>query len=509
MAEPRRLVNTSSPEALERPLLISSSQLSLLTFNFQLRRFGILARRTMAKYDLIVIGSGPGGQRAAIQAAKFGKRAALIEKLDVVGGVAINTGTIPSKTIREAVLHLSGYRYQGIYGVNYRVKDPITMADLSFRALNVIKTEIDVTRAQLSRNGIEVMTGTASFLDPHRILVTGAHGQVELETDHIVIATGTKPAESPLVPFNGRTIINSDQILNMPEVPKTMMVVGGGVIGVEYTCMFAVLGVRVTLIERRPRLLEFADQEIVEALSYHLRDRRVTLRLNEEVESVEEMPDHTVVANLKSKKKVSGEALLYAVGRQGNVDELKLTAGGLEADARGRIPVDQDYRTKQSHIFAVGDVIGFPSLGSVSMEQGRIAAANAFGMPAHSNRANYPYGIYTIPEISFLGKTEEQLTDEGVPYEVGMAYFREIARGQIRGDTTGRLKLLFDPASKLLLGVHIIGESASELLHIGQAVFALKGTVEYFVDTVFNYPTLAECYKAAAFNGLNKLTTRT
>jgi NAD(P) transhydrogenase len=460
----------------------------------------------MAKYDLIVIGSGPGGQRAAIQAAKFGKRAALIEKLDVVGGVAINTGTIPSKTIREAVLHLSGYRYQGIYGVNYRVKDPITMADLSFRALNVIKTEIDVTRAQLSRNGIEVMTGTASFLDPHRILVTGAHGQVELETDHLIIATGTKPAESPLVPFNGRTVINSDQILNMPEIPKTMMVVGGGVIGVEYTCMFAVLGVRVTLIERRPRLLEFADQEIVEALSYHLRDRRVTLRLNEEVESVEEMPDHTVVANLKSKKKVSGEALLYAVGRQGNVDELKLAAGGLEADARGRIPVDQDYRTKQSHIFAVGDVIGFPSLGSVSMEQGRIAAANAFGMPAHSNRANYPYGIYTIPEISFLGKTEEQLTDEGVPYEVGMAYFREIARGQIRGDTTGRLKLLFDPASKLLLGVHIIGESASELLHIGQAVFALKGTVEYFVDTVFNYPTLAECYKAAAFNGLNRLT---
>ena len=459
----------------------------------------------MAKYDLIVIGSGPGGQRAAIQAAKFGKRAALIEKLDVVGGVAINTGTIPSKTIREAVLHLSGYRYQGIYGVNYRVKDPITMADLSFRALNVIKTEIDVIRAQLSRNGIEVMTGTASFLDPHRILVTGARGQTELETEHIIIATGTKPAESPLVPFNSRTIINSDQILNMPEIPKTMMVVGGGVIGVEYTCMFAVLGVRVTLIEKRPRLLEFADQEMVEALCYHLRDRRVTLRLNEEVESVEEMPDHTVVANLKSRKKVSGEALLYAVGRQGNVDELKLAAGGLEADSRGRIPVDQDYRTKQHHIFAVGDVIGFPSLGSVSMEQGRIAAANAFGVPINSNRANYPYGIYTIPEISFLGKTEEQLTEEGVPYEVGMAYFREIARGQIRGDTTGRLKLLFDPTSKELLGVHIIGEGASELLHIGQAVFALKGTMEYFVDTVFNYPTLAECYKAAAFNGLNKL----
>jgi NAD(P) transhydrogenase len=459
----------------------------------------------MEKYDLIVVGSGPAGQRAAIQASKFGKRAALIEKLEVVGGTAINTGTIPSKTIREAVLHLSGYQYQSIYGVNYRVKEPITMADLSFRALNVIKTEIDVIRAQLSRNGIEVVTGLASFADPHRIQVTNARGQSDFGADHIILATGTKPAESPLVPFNNQTIINSDQILKMPAIPKTMIVVGGGVIGVEYTCMFATLGVRVTLIEKRPRLLEFADQEMVEALCYHLRDRRVTLRLNEEVESVEETPDHTVVANLKSKKKISGEALLYAVGRQGNVDELNLAAGGLEADARGRIPVDEEYRTKQPHIFAVGDLIGFPSLGSVSMEQGRIAAAKAFGMPIHSNRANYPYGIYTIPEISFIGKTEEQLTDEGVPYEVGMAYFREIARGQIRGDTTGRLKLLFDPSSKELLGVHIIGEGASELLHIGQAVFALKGTVEYFVDTVFNYPTLAECYKAAAFNGLNKL----
>src|SRR5438552_14705 len=465
----------------------------------------ILPRRTMEKYDLIVVGSGPGGQRAAIQAAKFGKRAALVEKLEVIGGTAINTGTIPSKTIREAVLHLSGYQYQSIYGVNYRVKEPITMADLSFRALNVIKTEIDVIRAQLSRNGIEVVTGIASFADPHRVQVANSRGQSEFVADHVVIATGTKPAVSPLVPFNDKTIINSDQILRMPEIPKSMIVVGGGVIGVEYVCMFATLGVRVTLIEKRPRLLEFADAEMVEALCYHLRDRRVTLRLNEEVESVEETPDRLVVANLKSKKKVSGEALLYAVGRQGNVDELNLAAGGLEADARGRITVDENYRTKQPHIFAVGDVIGFPSLGSVSMEQGRIAAARAFGMPTNSNRANYPYGIYTIPEISFIGKTEEQLTEEGVPYEVGMAFFREIARGQIRGDTTGRLKLLFEPSTKELLGVHIIGEGASELLHIGQAVFALNGTVEYFVDTVFNYPTLAECYKAAAFNGLNKL----
>jgi NAD(P) transhydrogenase len=310
---------------------------------------------------------------------------------------------------------------------------------------------------------------------------------------------------SPRVPINGRTIVNSDQVLTMSEIPKTLIVVGGGVIGVEYTCMFATLGVRVILVEKRPRLLEFADQEIVEALSYHLRDHRVTLRLNEEVSSVEETPEGGVVANLESRKKLAGDALLYAVGRQGSIDELNLAAAGIEADARGRIPVDAEYRTRQPHIFAVGDVIGFPSLASVSMEQGRIAAAHAVGKSVHSNPATYPYGIYTIPEISFIGKTEEQLTDEDVPYEVGVAFYREIARGQIRGDTTGRLKIIFHRETKELLGVHIIGEGASELLHIGQAVMILKGTMDYFVDTVFNYPTLAECYKAAAFNGLNKL----
>src|SRR6201984_1741016 len=399
----------------------------------------------MQTFDMIVLGSGPAGQRAAIQGAKSGKRVALIEKREVVGGACINTGTIPSKTMREAVLHLSGFYYQNIYGVNYRVKETITMSDLSFRAQHVIKTEIDVTRAQLSRNGIELLNGIASFLSPNQVRVNGVRGQSDFRAEKIVIATGTKPAESPLVPFNNRTIINSDQILQMPEIPRAMIVVGGGVIGVEYTCMFATLGVRVTLIEKRPRLLEFADTEMVEALCYHLRDRRVTLRLNEEVESVEETPDNGVVANLKSKKKIGGEGLLYAVGRQGNVDELNLAAAGLDADSRGRIAVDADYRTKQPHIFAVGDVIGFPSLGSVSMEEGRIAAANAFGMPIHSDPAYSPSGIYTLPEISFIGKTEEQLTDAGIAYEVGIAYFREIARGQIRGDTTGRLKLIFQP----------------------------------------------------------------
>jgi NAD(P) transhydrogenase len=461
----------------------------------------------MNEYDLLVIGSGPSGQRAAVSAVKRGKRVALIEMRDVVGGVCINTGTIPSKTMREAVLHLSGYNYRSVYGMNYRVKEKITMADLAFRVQHVIKTEVDVTEAQLSRNGVEVIVGVASFEDGNRVRVTSSRGSSVIAAENILIAVGTTPAVSSKVPINGRTIINSDQVLDLPELPKTLIVVGGGVIGVEYTCMFSALGVRVTLIEKRPKLLEFADQEIVEALSYHLRDTRVTMRTGEEVESVEEMPDGSVVANLESKKRISGNALLFAVGRQGNVTELNLAAAGIEADSRGRIPVDKDFQTKQPHIYAVGDVIGFPSLASVSMEQGRIAVARMFNDDSvHTNPSVYPYGIYTIPEISFIGKTEEQLTDEDVPYEVGVAYYREIARGQIRGDTTGRLKLIFHRQNRSILGVHIIGEGASELVHIGQAVMTLGGTVDYFIDTVFNYPTLAECYKAAAFNGINRLS---
>jgi len=446
------------------------------------------------KYDLAVIGSGPSGQRAAVAASKMNKRVAVVESRSVVGGVCVNTGTIPSKTMREAVLHLSGYNYRTVYGINYRVKEKVTMADLAFRIQAVIKTEVDVTEAQLSRNGIDVIHGIARFAGPQQLRVEGPQTETTLDADRIIIAVGTRPAASPKVPINGRTIVNSDQILDLPELPRTLIVVGGGVVGVEYACMFAVLGVRVTLIEKRSRLLEFADQEIIEALSYHLRDSRVTLRLGEEVESVEELTLGTVVANLESKKRVSGDALLYAVGRQGAIDDLNLAAAGLEADSRGRIAVDEHYQTKVEHIFAVGDVVGFPSLASVSMEQGRIAAARAFNDNAtSSNPSFYPYGIYTIPEISFIGKTEEQLTDEDVPYEVGMAYYRE------------RLKLIFHRDTRKVLGVHIIGEEASELVHIGQAVMILNGTVDYFIDTVFNYPTLAECYKVAAFNGLGRL----
>jgi NAD(P) transhydrogenase len=459
----------------------------------------------MNTYDLLVIGSGPAGQRAAISGVKRGKRVALAEARSVVGGVCTNTGTIPSKTLREAVLHFSGYKYRSIYGLNYHVKEKVTMSDLTFRVNHVIKTEIEVIESQLSRNGVDVLSGTASFIDQTTIQIAGPEGSHQVKAENTVIAVGTKPAVSAKVPINGRNIISSDQILGLPGIPKTLIVVGGGVIGVEYASMFAALGIRVTLIEKRSNLLEFADQEIVEALSYHLRDSRVTMRLNETVESVVEQKDGTVVANLESKKSVSGAALLYAVGRAGNVDELNLSAVGIAADARGRIPVSKDFRTGTSNIFAVGDVTGFPSLASVAMEQGRIAVARMYEDESVQSNANvYPYGIYTIPEISFIGKTEEQLTNEDVPYEVGVAYYREIARGQIGGDTTGRLKLIFHLETLVILGIHIIGEGATELIHIGQAVMLLNGTIDYFVDTVFNYPTLAECYKAAAFNGINR-----
>ena len=460
----------------------------------------------MQPYDLIVIGSGPGGQRAAIQGAKAGKRVAMIEKQSSIGGVCINTGTIPSKTMREAVLHLSGFYSKNFYGANRGAAATITMADVIFRIQRVVENEVGVTQDQLKRNGVDVLHGTGKFIDAHHLRVENSNGYAEIEGKYVVIATGTTPAKNPNVPINGRNIIDSDQILSMPQIPRTLIVVGGGVIGVEYACMFATLGVRVIIVEKRPRLLEFADTEMVEALSYQMRDHRATMRLSEEVESVEALADGKVAANLVSKKRIHADALLYAVGRQGNVERLELAAAGIEADNRGRIQVDADFRTTQPHIFAVGDVIGFPSLASVSMEQGRIAAARAFGLPVQTDPESYPYGIYTIPQISFIGKTEEQLTDADVPYEVGVAYYREIARGQIAGHTDGRLKLLFHRETLELLGVHIFGENASELLHIGQAVFKLKGKITYFVDTVFNYPTLAECYKTAAFNGLNRLT---
>ena len=461
-------------------------------------------------YDLIVIGSGPAGQRAAIQAAKLDKRVALVERKAVLGGVSVNTGTIPSKTFREAVLDLSGFRERAFYGVSYTVKENITIEDLLTRIDQVIRHEIDVTRHQLTRNYVDLIAATASFADTHtlRLDYVDGRGQRLVRAQNIVIATGTAVTMDEHIPFDGKRIITSDDILRLDKLPRTLAVVGAGVVGCEYASMFATLGVRVTLIDKRPRLLPFIDSEIVDALTYQLREHRVTLRLSEEVSSIESVHDEhgdRVRIHLASGKQVVAEKALYSIGRTGNTSKLSLEAAGLSADDRGRLLVNESYQTCVPNIYAVGDVIGFPSLASTSMEQGRLAACHAFGVEARSVPELFPYGIYTIPEISTVGKNEEELTQAGVPYEVGKAQYREIARGQIIGDSTGLLKIIFRADTRELLGVHIIGEGSSELVHIGQAVLAFGGKVDYFVNTVFNYPTLAECYKTAAFDGINRL----
>jgi len=461
-------------------------------------------------YDLAVIGSGPAGQRAAIQAAKLDKKVAVIEKTTVVGGVSVNLGTIPSKTLREAVLDLSGFRSREFYGASYRVKQNITIQDLLVRTNQVIAHEIDIARHQLLRNHIELISAAASFVDPHTLQLELLDGSTSrfITAGSVVIATGTETTRDKHVPFDGKRIFTSDDILHLDQLPRTLAVVGAGVIGCEYASIMAALGVRVTLIDARHQLLSFIDEEVSAELCHHLREARVTLRLGETVKNLEIVKSENgdrVRLSLDSGKTIVTEKALYSVGRTGATSKLNLAAAGIEPDSRGRLVVDNHFRTTVPHIYAVGDVIGFPALASTSMEQGRLAACNAFGVKAESVPELFPYGIYSVPEISMVGKTEEELTKAGVAYEIGKARYKEIARGQIVGDVTGLLKLIFHSETRKLLGVHIIGEGASELIHIGQAVLSFGGTVDYFVNTVFNYPTLAECYKVAAFDGINRL----
>lgn len=460
-------------------------------------------------YDMVVIGSGPAGQKAAIQAAKLNKRVAIVERTAVVGGVCINTGTIPSKTLREAALYLTGHRLRGIYGRSYSVKENISIADLLFRTKSVIQHEIDVIRYQLQHNQIDIYNAEASFAGPHTISLKflDNSGHREITTANIVVAVGTTVTKDPNIPFDGKDLFASDDILTLDEIPRTLAVIGAGVVGLEYASIFAALGVRVTLIDKRDRLLSFIDAEIVDMLIYHLRQMEVTVRLGEEVSAVEELDDlkESVRIHLASGKKILAEKALYCMGRTGATEALRLKNAGLEADDRNRLKVNEYYQTDISHIYAVGDVIGFPSLASSSMEQGRLAACHAFGAKMNVIPELFPYGIYSVPEISTVGRNEEELTAADIPYEVGKANYGEVARGQIIGDNTGLLKLIFHIETLELLGVHIIGEGASELIHIGQAVLAHGGTVEYFINTVFNYPTLAESYKIAALNGINRL----
>lgn len=458
------------------------------------------------EYDLVVIGSGPAGQKGAICAAKMRKKVAIIDRKRTIGGVCVHTGTIPSKTLREAVLYLSGFRQRSFYGRGYVLKDRIAMSDLVFRAQAVMAREIEVIKAQLRRNQVTTVEGDARFVDPHTIEVRTEEGTQLLHAHHVLIACGTRPAHSDDIPVDGKRIFDSDQVHCLEEVPRDLVVVGAGIIGLEFASMFAAVGVKVTLLDQRPTLIDFADREIVESLCFQLRQLGTVFRLGEKVVSVGfDAERDRVFARLQSGKNVHGQGLLYAVGRQANSDRLNIEAAGLTSDGRGKLVVNENFQTTVEHVYAAGDVIGFPALASTSMEQGRLASCHMFGKPGRMIPNLIPYGIYTIPEISMVGYTEEQLTKEKTPYEIGLARYAELAKGQMLGDEQGLLKLLFDPESLKILGVHVIGDRAAEIVHIGQAVLSMGGTLEYFRDTVFNYPTLAEAYKVAALDGLNKL----
>jgi NAD(P) transhydrogenase len=458
-------------------------------------------------FDLVCIGSGPAGQRAAVQAAKLGKRVAVVEKRRCVGGVCLDTGTIPSKTLREAVVTYSGIAGQGDRLPWARIDERPSIQQLLAGVDRVVAREVEVIEHQLRRNDVAVLFGEAVFDDPHALVIRSERGTRRITAEFVVIAVGTEPASPPGVQADGEIVLTPDDIVRLPQLPRTMAVVGAGVIGIEYASIFAAVGVGVTLVERREHVLEFLDREIVEELIHQMRNRNVIFRFGEAVASlaVGEGPPRRAVLNLESGKRIVADMVLFSAGRGPATDRLNLAAAGLTVDARGRITVDEHFRTAVAHIFAAGDVIGYPSLAATSSEQGRLAACAAFGVEAGVLESHFPIGIYAIPEISMVGAPEHELTAGKVPYETGVARYREVARGQIVGDQSGMFKMLFHRETRRLLGIHCIGTGATELVHVGQAVLGLGGGLDYFLKTVFNYPTLAECYKVAALDASNKL----
>jgi NAD(P) transhydrogenase len=461
----------------------------------------------MYQYDLVVVGSGPAGRRGAIQAAKLGKKVLVIEQGKRVGGVSVHTGTIPSKTLRETALNLSGWRERGFYGRAYRVKQEISADDLRRRLLITLDHEVEVLEHQFARNRVSHMRGKASFVDPQTLEITKDDGEIlHVTGQSILLAVGTKPFRPDYMPFDGKVILDSDELLDMEELPRSMVVIGAGVIGIEYATIFSALDTQVTLLDPKETMLDFIDKEIVEDFTHQLRDRNMKLNLGQKADKVERLPDGKVELALSNGRRIVTDMVLFAAGRMGATDTLNLPAAGLEADSRGRLTVNPEtFATSVSHIFAAGDVIGFPSLASTSMEQGRIAARVAVGAIAKEPQKYFPYGIYAVPEISTCGLSEEEVKERGIPYECGIARFRETSRGHIMGLDTGLLKMIFSLKTRRLLGVHIVGEGATELVHIGQAVLNLKGTVEYFVENTFNYPTLAEAYKIAGLDAWNRM----
>ncbi|GAN53801.1 Si-specific NAD(P)(+) transhydrogenase [Tanticharoenia sakaeratensis] len=460
-------------------------------------------------YDLLVIGSGPSGRRAAVQASKFGRSVLVVDANPRVGGVSVHTGTIPSKTLRETVLNLTGWRERGFYGMAYRVKKDIGAGDLQARLTKTLDYEVDVLDHQFSRNGVQVERGFARFLDRHRIEILGEAGHSHVvSADKIVIAVGTTPYRPSNVPFDGKTVLDSDDIVRLSQLPRSLTVIGGGVIGIEYATIFSALDVRVTVVEARDTILDFIDRETVADFMHQLRDRGMNFRLGAPLEEIR-IEAGQPVALLDGGRRVRSEMLLFTGGRTGATERLDLAACGLEADKRGRLKVDPDtFETEVPGIYATGDVIGFPSLASTSLEQGRIAACHACGEALPAAPSFFPYGIYSVPEISTVGLTEEQARAQGIPYECGIARLRETSRGHIMGLSGGMLKLVIALDTRKLLGVHIVGESATELIHIGQAVLNFGGTFDYFIDATFNYPTLAEAYKVAALDAWNRITPR-
>ncbi|OCP00969.1 MULTISPECIES: Si-specific NAD(P)(+) transhydrogenase [unclassified Ensifer] len=461
----------------------------------------------MNQFDLIVVGSGPAGRRGAIQAAKLGKKVLVIEQGKRVGGVSVHTGTIPSKTLRETALNLSGWRERGFYGRAYRVKQEISADDLRQRLIITLNHEVEVLEHQFARNRVQQMRGKASFVDPTTVEVVKDDGETLLVSGtSIMLAVGTKPFRPDYIPFDGKTVLDSDELLDISELPRSLVVIGAGVVGIEYATIFSALDTHVTVIDPKTTMLDFIDKEIVEDFIYQLRDRNMKLHLGQKADKVERLDDGKVLLTLDNGRKIVTDMVLFAAGRMGATDTLNLPAAGLEADSRGRLKVNPEtFQTSVPNIYAAGDVVGFPSLASTSMEQGRIAARVAVGAIAMEPQKYFPYGIYAVPEISTCGLSEEEVKERGIPYECGMARFRETSRGHIMGLDSGLLKMIFSLKTRRLLGVHIIGEGATELVHIGQAVLNLKGTVEYFVENTFNYPTLAEAYKIAGLDAWNRM----
>ncbi|NHT75394.1 Si-specific NAD(P)(+) transhydrogenase [Rhizobiaceae bacterium CRRU44] len=461
----------------------------------------------MMQYDLIVVGSGPAGRRAAIQAAKLGKKVVVIEQGKRVGGVSVHTGTIPSKTMRETALNLSGWRERGFYGRAYRVKEQISAEDLRRRLIITLDHEVEVLEHQFARNRVQHIRGRASFVDVNTMQIVKEDGEVvQITGTSILLAVGTKPFRPDYIPFDGKTVLDSDELLDIEELPRSMAVIGAGVIGIEYATIFSALDTAVTIIDPKSTMLDFIDKEIVEDFTYQLRDRNMKLHLGQKADKVERLPDGKCQITLDSGRVIICEMVLFAAGRMGATESLNLAAAGLQADTRGRLSVNPEtFQTSVPNIYAAGDVIGFPSLASTSMEQGRIAARVAVGAIAKEPPKFFPYGIYAVPEISTCGLTEEEVKTRGIPYECGIARFRETSRGHIMGLDSGLLKLIFSLKTRRLLGIHIVGEGATELVHIGQAVLNLKGTVEYFVENTFNYPTLAEAYKIAGLDAWNRM----